>query len=508
MLLLLVLTICVSLLRLSDFNDAFDRAANQRVPNMSLAKNWQHNLQDSALKMRNMLILPDRSEIVQQIQLVRDDQTKRAPIVEHLQQSITLSEGKVKLQTALGALQAYTPVEDRYLSLVEAGDLQGARTVLLAQARPMQIQTIDAIAQLADFEEGAVTRSAAAAAAAYRRARVWLLVVGAIGLLTGLLLAAGIARAVSSELGGEPAHTAQVAEQIARGNLDVRAELRSNDTTSVLYTVDAMRSKLEVIVSAVRERATQVMEGTQQISLGNDALNQRTLEQSTALEQTSASMEQMDVTVRANAESARQTGKHTAEVYGQAQAGARVVERAAQAMAEINASSARMSDISGVIDEIAFQSNLLALNASVEAARAGENGRGFAIVAAEVRSLAQRSAESAKEVKALISDSIGKVQTGSRLVLDSGKTLNDILGSVRKVSSMTDDIAAACAQQVSGIGEVSRCVRRMESMTQENAALVEEAASAGKSIEEQARALVQQISFFQTQRAHPLPFVA
>ncbi len=259
-------------------------------------------------------------------------------------------------------------------------------------------------------------------------------------------------------------------------------------------SIDNLKGMVEKIVTA----STSITAGAGEISRGNQDLSQRTEEQASNLEETASSMEEMTSTVRQNADNARQANQLAAAASEQASKGGEVVNKAVEAMADINQSSRKIADIIGVIDEIAFQTNLLALNAAVEAARAGEQGRGFAVVAGEVRNLAQRSAGAAKEIKALISDSVDKVEEGSKLVDESGRTLNEIVEAVRKVSDIIAEIAAASQEQSSGIEEVNKAVSQMDEMTQQNAALVEEAASASESMEEQARQLMELVRFFKT----------
>ena len=262
--------------------------------------------------------------------------------------------------------------------------------------------------------------------------------------------------------------------------------------------INASVTNLLNMVTDINEASGSISSGASEIATGNTDLSQRTEEQASSLEETASSMEEMTSTVRQNADNARTANTLASTARDQAQKGGDVVSNAVAAMSEINSSSKKISDIIGVIDEIAFQTNLLALNAAVEAARAGEQGRGFAVVAGEVRNLAQRSAGAAKEIKSLINDSVEKVDEGTKLVDESGKTLEQIVEAVKKVNDIIAEIAAASQEQSSGIEEVNKAISQMDEMTQQNAALVEEAASASESMEEQAKNMIELMRFFDT----------
>ena len=272
---------------------------------------------------------------------------------------------------------------------------------------------------------------------------------------------------------------------VDRVSLQGKAGFLATLSASVNELLDSMANAIRQIQTV----SSEVSRGAEAISAGNSNLSQRTEEQSSSLEETATSMEQMTATVKQNAENAGQANQLAIAARGQAESGGTVVGKAVSAMAEINESSRKIADIIGVIDEIAFQTNLLALNAAVEAARAGEQGRGFAVVASEVRSLAGRSATAAKEIKALIQDSVRKVEDGSTLVTESGQTLEQIVVSVKKVSDIVAEIAAASREQSSGIEQVNRAVMQMDELTQQNGTVVEEARAASRTMAEQARNL-------------------
>ena len=333
----------------------------------------------------------------------------------------------------------------------------------------------------------------ALAVANYERIRVVAFTALGIGMLFALLLAFFVIRSIVRTLN----HTVKVARAISQGQLGHHINNRRQDELGRL--LDAFRlmdERLTLTVGEVRNGSEAVSTAAQQIARGNDDLSQRTQEQASSLEETASSMEEMTSTVKQNAENANHANLLARSAREQAESGGEIAGRAIAAMGEIDASSRKIADIVGLIQEIAFQTNLLALNAAVEAARAGEQGRGFAVVATEVRNLAQRSANAAKEIKGLITDSEEKVRGGKELVNESGKALAAIVGSVKKVTDIVAEIAAASQEQSAGIDQVNNAVMQMDEMTQQNAALVEEASAAARAMHEQATELTEQVRFF------------
>ncbi len=315
-----------------------------------------------------------------------------------------------------------------------------------------------------------------------------------LGALSGGMLL--LIRSIRTSLGGEPDYAAQVCERIAAGQLNVKVDLRHGDTTSLMASLAAMRDSLLRIVSEVRETAEGVATAGAQIAQGNLDLSSRTEEQAASLEETAASMEELTSTVSHNADNARQATTMASTASSTAQRGGEVVGRVIETMHGISDSSAKVAEIIRVIESIAFQTNILALNAAVEAARAGEQGRGFAVVATEVRTLAQRSATAAKEIKALIDESVNRVEAGSRQVAEAGSTINEVVLSVQRVSDIIGEISSASQEQRTGIEQVNTAVSQMDEMTQRNAALVEEASAAAQSMAQQANGLRETVAFF------------
>lgn len=331
---------------------------------------------------------------------------------------------------------------------------------------------------------------------AFWRNALILLSIGAVLLLVISTLAWNMMRTLLRQLGGEPQYAVDVVRQIAEGNLMVEVRTRPGDQTSVLSAIRMMRDNLSTLVSQVRSSTHSIATASGQIASGNEDLSSRTESQASALEQSAAAMEQLTSTVQNNAENARHASQLAVSASEVALRGGGVVQQVVSTMDSIDASSRKIVDIIGVIDSIAFQTNILALNAAVEAARAGEQGRGFAVVASEVRTLAQRSASAAKEIKNLIDDSVAKVDEGTGLVKHAGTTMNEIVESVQRVTSMVAEISSASAEQRSGIEQVNLAVAQMDQSTEQNAALVQEALAAAKSLSDQAQALARTVDRF------------
>ncbi|MDO3525758.1 methyl-accepting chemotaxis protein [Ralstonia pseudosolanacearum] len=320
-----------------------------------------------------------------------------------------------------------------------------------------------------------------------------LVVGGAVTLAMFLII-----RNVQRGLGGEPAYATEIARRIADGDLAVCVQTRPDDRDSMLFAMARMQQRLTGTIGHIKTSADSIASATQQIATGNADLSQRTEEQASSLEETASSMEELTSIVKQNADNARQASTLAVNASDIAVKGGEVVGRVVETMAGINDSSKKIADIIGVIEGIAFQTNILALNAAVEAARAGEQGRGFAVVAGEVRSLAQRSAGAAKEIKVLISDSVGRVENGTTLVAEAGTVIDEVVVAVKHVTDIMGEISAASAEQSSGIEQVNQAVNQMDEVTQQNAALVEEAAAAALSLEEQATLLRDAVASFRT----------
>ncbi len=327
----------------------------------------------------------------------------------------------------------------------------------------------------------------------YTTARNTLLVVAALAIALAIAAALWLIRSITAPL----SRAVEVADQVAAGDLSARIEVTSTDETGqLLGALQRMQQSLVRTVSVVRQNSESVASASAEIASGNNDLSARTEQQASALEETAASMEELGSTVRQNADNARTANQLAMSASTVATQGGEVVAEVVETMKGINASSNKIADIISVIDGIAFQTNILALNAAVEAARAGEQGRGFAVVAGEVRSLAQRSAEAAKEIKSLITASVERVEQGTLLVDKAGATMTEVVTAIRRVTDIMGEISAASSEQSAGVGQVGEAVTQMDQATQQNAALVEEMAAAASSLNSQAGELVNAVAVF------------
>ena len=358
-------------------------------------------------------------------------------------------------------------------------------------------QDLDAkLADLAQNKEAMAQETNLSNKNAYENSRATLLVLVALSALLGTGFGILTTRSLTRQLGGEPAYAAEVAGRIAAGDLGTDVQLRAGDETSLLFAMKSMRDRLARIVSEVRHGTDAIAAASAEIASGNLDLSSRTEEQASSLEETASSMEELTSTVKQNADNARQANVLAQTASTVAGQGGDVVAQVVQTMGSINDSSKKIVDIITVIDGIAFQTNILALNAAVEAARAGEQGRGFAVVAGEVRTLAQRSAAAAREIKALIGDSVDKVEAGTRLVGQAGSTMHEVVSSIQRVTDIMAEISAASQEQTSGIEQINQAISQMDNVTQQNAGLVEEAAAASEALQNQAGKLAELVSVF------------
>ena len=396
-------------------------------------------------------------------------------------------------QQLTASMGAYKSQHERIMAASNALRDEEARALMRGEALQMYRSMTATLGKLVEINVAGGKNASEDASALYLSARTWVVgvIVGAVAL--GLALALWIAARVTAPL----REAVKIAQTVASGDLSSRIEVTTTDETGLLLAaLKAMNDNLAKVVGEVRQGTDTIATASSQIASGNQDLSSRTEEQASSLEETAASMEELTSTVKQNADNARQANQLAVSASEVAVRGGSVVSQVVDTMASINASSRKIVDIIAVIDGIAFQTNILALNAAVEAARAGEQGRGFAVVASEVRSLAQRSAAAAKEIKGLIDDSVGKVEAGSRQVAEAGQTMEEIVASVSRVTDIMGEITAASQEQTTGIEQINQAISQMDQVTQQNAALVEEAAAAAASLQEQAGGLSQVVSVF------------
>jgi len=425
-----------------------------------------------------------------------DEANERATALRKLLAAIEKIEGKGATAGKLKSLfesyfAASTETAQLFLG-IKQGDQAGSIPKMQSALKALEAELAQARSQASEGFDSGLERARAGVSASVTVIVVsGLVVVACLGLASFLVIGS-----VWRQLGGEPEYARDVMRRMAEGDLSQRIEVAPGADASLLAAVREMSQGLAAIVADVRTGTDSMTVASREIAVGNHDLSVRTEKQATSLEQTSSNMQTLTDTVRQSAEAAAQANQLAGSAAAVAQKGGEVVSQVVSTMNEINTSSKKINDIIGVIDGIAFQTNILALNAAVEAARAGEQGRGFAVVASEVRSLAQRSAEAAKEIKGLIGASVDRVEVGSKLVEDAGATMTEIVASVQRVSDIIGEITAASGEQSQGIGQVNQSVSQLDQMTQQNAALVEQAAAAASSLEQQARALQTSVSTF------------
>ncbi|MEK8045498.1 methyl-accepting chemotaxis protein [Ideonella margarita] len=393
------------------------------------------------------------------------------------------------------AWQAYIAADKELLAMSNQGEDKAdlAAKLAIGPAGQAFAKVLVPLNKAIELNNSDVNDTEQHARATFEAARDTMLAIAVATVLLAVAMAVVITRSITGPL----SEAVQAANTVAQGDLtaNIAAEGR-DEAADLLRSLKAMNDQLQQVVGQVRSSSENIATGSAQIATGNADLSQRTEEQAANLEETAASMEELTATVKTSADTARQATQLATAACGAATRGGEVVGQVVHTMDEITASSRKIGDIIGTIDGIAFQTNILALNAAVEAARAGEQGRGFAVVAGEVRTLAQRSAEAAREIKQLIGTSVEKVDAGSRLVADAGAQMDDIVGQVRRVADLISEISAAAVEQTSGIGQVNNAIGQLDQVTQQNAALVEESAAAADSLKQQAKRMVEVVSAF------------
>lgn len=498
---LLVLMTVLGLGRMAQIEHRLEDIADVNNVESKLASSMYLTITERALALRNLILLTEESEAHIEIKRISDQAQKYLEAEGKLGKmfaSLPATTDKEKALMAQIKEQAVTagPFISKALELIQNKKNDEAYKLLRFEFRPVQKKWWDLLRELISIKDKQNEQAALDAKKAYDNARNLMLTFGALALLVSVAAATLITRGLIKQLGGEPNHAAEIAGKIAAGDLTVAIETKPNDTSSLMFAMKSMRDNLAEICGQVYQATDTISSASHQIASGNLDLSSRTEEQAGSLEETASSMEELTSTVKQNAGSAHQANQLAGSASEVAIKGGAVVAQVVNTMGSINDASRKIVDIIGVIDGIAFQTNILALNAAVEAARAGEQGRGFAVVASEVRNLAQRSSAAAKEIKTLIGDSVEKVDIGAKLVDQAGTTMQEIVESIKHVTDIMGEITTATQEQTSGIEQINQAISQMDQATQQNASLVEEVAAAATSMQEQASQLKQIVSVF------------
>jgi methyl-accepting chemotaxis protein len=498
----LVLTMSVVAIRaLSDSNDNFTHYKEVDVEQSNLVVAVRGAVNARAVAARNLVLVatPEDRAVEKEKVTTAHQKTQDflAKLNEAIKQNPKLSaEQRSSVQEVNRVEALYGPVALDIVKMALEDKREEAIAKMNKECRPLLAALLKASNDFADASQKTADASIVAAKADYAQERMLLLLASAVAVAAAVVLGWLITRSLVGALGGEPAVAADVARAVAEGDLTLPIHVQPGDSSSLMAQLKAMQESLVRVVTNVRQGSESVSTASAEIAQGNHDLSGRTEQQASALEETAASMEELGSTVKQNADNARQANQLAMSASTVAVQGGEVVAEVVTTMKGINESSRRISDIIGVIDGIAFQTNILALNAAVEAARAGEQGRGFAVVASEVRSLAGRSAEAAKEIKLLISASVERVEQGTLLVDKAGATMTEVVTAIRRATDIMGEISAASSEQSAGVSQVGEAVTQMDHATQQNAALVEQMAAAASSMKGQAQDLVDAVATF------------
>jgi methyl-accepting chemotaxis protein len=482
-------------------NAQLERIVEVNVTKLMLVQDMSESVHIEARSTRTVVLLDEVGAMQRSLAKMQAARAIYDKASNELNTLPTGAEGSA-LRERIDAIKLKArPLTDKVVALALQHKDAEATALIVAEAGPATQAWQDVMDEDTDLIRRQTAEDAAAAAAAYRSARTLMLALSVLALVAGVVASMLIARRLLRQLGGEPETAAEIAGRIAAGDLTVHVATKHGDKASMMVAMKTMRDSLVSIVGEVRHGTDNIAAATTQIASGNHDLSSRTEEQASALEETASSMEELTSVVRANDNNAREANALAAAASRVAQQGGAVVGEVVQTMGSISDSSKKIVDIIGVIDSIAFQTNILALNAAVEAARAGEQGRGFAVVASEVRNLAQRCASAAREIKDLIGASVQQVESGSQLVVKAGHTMDEVVSAVQRVSAMVEQISVAGREQSAGIEQINRAVSEMDGVTQQNAALVEEAAAAAESLQQQAARLSSVVGVFKVDAA-------
>ena len=502
----LLLTLAgLSYLRIASLNQEVGRMVDVRYPKTVVANKIKADVNEATRSMLNVLIMTDPSQIAKELANIEANNASAAKAIAELT-ATTTDPKAVEILKAIGVIRnRFIPGQTTFVGLINEDKKDDAMVKFMFSLRPQQGKYFEQLDKYIAYQNAEMVSAGNDASALTKRTQAMIMVLAIVAAVISLVVAFLATRSITRPLN----EAVSVAKRVADGDLTSDIVVTSTDETGqMMEALKFMNDSLIRIVAEVRTGTVSIAEASSEIASGNLDLSSRTEQQASSLGETSRSMHELTSTVQQNADNARQANQLAAKASEVAVRGGSVVSNVIETMGSITASSKKIVDIIGVIDGIAFQTNILALNAAVEAARAGEQGRGFAVVAAEVRNLAQRSAAAAKEIKALIGDSVGKVREGSNLVEQAGVTMEEVVASVRRVTDIMGEITSASQEQSAGIAQVNATILEMDETTQQNAALVEQAAAAAASMQDQAANLERVVSVFKLDHDHDLPQVA
>ncbi|MBK4738206.1 MCP four helix bundle domain-containing protein [Noviherbaspirillum sp. DKR-6] len=498
---LLIAVGALGLIRMHQIEARLDHIAEVNMRKMTLLNDMAESVHVVQRVMRTLILLGDVPQAEKEREKIVAARKRYDEAAASLDAMPGTEAGLALRRKARDLAETVRPLNSELVELARAGRAREATEILLKRDIAANQAWIDAIEENVAMQKTLTATDVEAAHQAYHNASTMELLLIALGVAAALLSGWLLSRGLLRQLGGEPAYAAQVASQIAAGDLSVEVHVKPGDRSSLMFAMRTMRDNLAGIVNGVRRDAEAIAAACAQIATGNMDLSARTEQQASSLEETAASVEELTSTVKTNADHARDASALAESASDIAVQGEQAMNDAMHTMDAISESSKRIVDIIGVIDGIAFQTNILALNAAVEAARAGDQGRGFAVVASEVRSLAQRSASAAREIKLLIQDSVGKVASGSEQVQRTGETMRRLVDSVNNVSALIGQITVASSEQSGGIEQINVAIAHIDGVTQQNAALVEQSAAASAQLKDLAQQLCDAVASFRLDSA-------
>jgi methyl-accepting chemotaxis protein len=489
----LIFILGLSLTMLSRVNEGTELIVNDRMPKIERVNALDKEINEIAIALRNMMLNDDATDRKNQMAAI---ETSRRAVKEHLdvlQRNLRFPKAQALMLQLIETDAKYAKGLEQLLRRIHNGTPDEAKTYLSNDLRPVLAVYKKLVAEQIVLQKEFAQEFAASAAKTYTNTRNLMIGLGALILVFAVVIAYRITISITRPV----ARALKIANTVAAGDLTSRVDVdRRDEMGELLQALKTMNENLVNTVAMVRAGTETIAAASSQVAAGSLDLSSRTEEQASSLEETASSMEELTSTVKQNADNARQANTMAETASHVAAQGGEVIAKVIGTMDEINHSSGKITDIISVIDGIAFQTNILALNAAVEAARAGEQGRGFAVVATEVRSLAQRSAAAAKEIKTLIEDSTSKVDNGSKLVGEAGATMQEIVDSIKRVTDIMAEITAASQEQTAGIEQINQAITQMDDVTQQNAALVEQASAASEAMQEQAAKLATTVGIF------------